>query len=211
MPNDPHADLEDLESELTGADDEADGSDLIASKRMTEAEFEDASVMWESGRYGIAEISSEFGVRKDALRRRFERAGSVKGSRAAVVREAAEAKMMEKALIIADRIDRTKEDHYGWAEAIGKLSMKLIIDQVRGSAPIASVELDIRTLERTMRILQGARSERYIALGINKDVPETDKVPTLEISVLSQDQIEDIQSASMPIQVIVPKLDLNDL
>lgn len=185
------SDDDDIDAEL-----EAETESGGGLKTLSDHDFETACAMWESGQFELREIADQFGVKPLTLKRRFQRNNVERASRAAEGRAEVEREIRERARKAVERIERTREEHYAWAEALGRMAMKLVVDQTKSGQRLAGIESDMRTLERAVKVVSGVRAERYKVLGIDEEDPdEEEKMPILEVSVLDDEDVAQIRQA----------------
>lgn len=162
-------------------------------KHLTPAEWAEAKTLWELGKATLPELSERFGIRPETLSRKFAAEGIVKGAKAKEVESAVKEEALDEATIVMRRIRETKEDHYTWSSVIAKLTMQTIVKAQSAGTAIAATGADLKALNNAMRILAKAREERWVVLGLDKESGDPEELPELMVSVLTPEQIEEIQ------------------
>lgn len=195
-------DIEQLEKELEDAD---KGK---SSKRLTPAEWAQIKLFWERGTHTLSDLSEMFGIRADTIQRRLKQDGVEKGARAHEAAEeaqvAAEEEMARQAVETMRRIQDTKDSHYKWNEAIGKMVMQELVDARGKNQPVGARDANLAALNKAAKTLETVRKERYTLLGLDKEDGDPEEMDELIVSELTPDQIERMRAEmrGMPISEI---------
>lgn len=168
-------------------------------KRMTPAEWGEAVALWESGEFTLQQISKKLSITKSHLSRKFKKEGVKKGDMfeetKAAVEEETKSVSAEHALLLAKRVTETKEEHYQWSVAIGKMAMQVVAKARNDGHAISTASEDLKALNHLINIEQKVRSERYACLGLDKeDFVDGDDLPDLPIQDLTGEEIEEIRN-----------------
>lgn len=166
---------------------------------LSDAEFATARDLYETDAQSLAEIAEKFGVSRQALSQRFKTHGVVKGSRkqATLAEQAAKTAAEEKAAL-ANRFETQRP---GWIEEsriggfkalrfVGQATQKLLAEAARSGKSWASLEDDLKALQRANRILVDNTAGILDVLKADEFMAEED-LPNLEISDLTDQDILD--------------------
>ncbi|MCP1540071.1 hypothetical protein [Methylorubrum extorquens] len=183
----------DPEDDAALGDEDAAGS----ARRLTPAEWAQIVDIWELGTASAAEICSRFSIKPETLMKRIKRAGIRRGSRAHEVKaastEAAKKAVERSAEELTrerkEKIDKAKGEHLLWTETIARQAMALIANAKKEDRPFATEEKNIKTLERTMKILIAARDERFTLLDAHGEVDDKE-LPALTIRDLTDAEVK---------------------
>lgn len=172
------------------------------SKRLSEAEKAKAKAMWEAGTATLEELSVKFGVDKSNLFRLFKKDGVEKNKNVEAVANAAKAaveqQIINDALVHAQRVKETKDEHYRMSNAIGKILFAKIINNEKAGIKHGTIAGDIKALKLTMETLEIIQRQKYITLGINPDeVGDESPLPDLVVQELSVEDIEKIRQENI--------------
>lgn len=195
-------DIEQLEKDLEDAD---KGK---SSKRLTPAEWSQIKLFWERGTHTLADLSDMFGIRADTIQRRLKHDGVEKGARAheaaAEAQAAAEEEMAKQAVETMRRIQDTKDSHYKWNEAIGKMVMQELVEARSERKPVGLRDGNLAALNKAAKTLETIRKERYALLGLDKEDGDPEEMDELIVSELTPDQIERMRAEmrGMPVSDI---------
>ena len=166
--------------------------------RLTPRQWAEAAALWQSGEVTLEDLENRYGASKETFSRKFSAMGVKKGENAAQhaerVREEITRGAIQDAALIAQRVRRTKEDHYEWSTALGRLIMHEIAKAQREKIPLAAIDPTIKTIKRALEGLQIARAERYAVLGLDKDdYVDDEQLPELMIAEMTASEIEQIR------------------
>lgn len=189
-----------------------DRSGYSSGRYLTEVEWADIRRRYELGEASAKELAAEYGVTASALSQHFKKHKIIKGSRkhemtkiattAVEKRAEAEAEELSKfARLRAERIEQTKEHYYLGHTFIDNEILR-ILDKVKKdhattgstSPPRYGDQMEsMKALFQAKRALEIGRKERYAVLDIGI-VSEDDKLPSLEIRDVTDDDIGAIQN-----------------
>ena len=159
----------------------------VSKKRLTPKEWAEATALWESGEVTSKDLSDKFGVSRETFLRRFKKDGIEKGVRAHehadAVREELSKSLSPDQVLTAQRAKETKEQHYNWSAALARMAMNEIAVAARDKVPVASKLPNLKAIEKAAAILEKARNERWIVLGLDKNDDFDDEMPELAIVV----------------------------
>lgn len=184
--------INDLERELEEA-----GSGKKA-KRLTPAEWERLKTLWEYGDHTLVQLSEMFGIRADTIQRRLKEEGVQKGAKAHLAAEKAAAEVEDdlaaQAAETMRRIHQTKDDHYKWSEAIGKMVMQELLNARNERKDVGMKNANLTALGKAAKTLEIIRKERYAILGLDREDGDPDEMDELLVSELLPEQIEALQN-----------------
>lgn len=173
-----------------------------AGKRLTDAEFAEASELYELGTAGLSELSETFGISRQGLSRRFKDAGVKRGSRAheaaAAAGAAAKAAPSPSAAAAIDRfsdkradwIEETRLEGVNALKQVRLLARKIVADNLKAvpTRPMAAVDDDLKAVQRFNKILVDNLQTSLDILRANEHVDEED-LPSLKIEDLTNEEI----------------------
>lgn len=172
---------------------------LEKHQHLTKHQWAQIEALWMAGDVTIKELVARFGKHPDTFVAHFRKYGIKKGSRNAEIKKAAEeatkAKARDDALILSERIKRTKEDHYKMSEAIGKLVFNEVLKAKQNGKEFRSIQSDVRALLTAAEALKKVREERWVTLGLDKDAVDEDTLPELVMSTMTPEQVEALRNA----------------
>lgn len=161
-------------------------------KRMTPAMWSEAGVMWASGEYTLEELSEKFGVAKETLSRRFKRDKVKKGedSVASLIKKSAVDSAATRAKERAERAEERRNQFDTWATSITKLVMKTVATCSKEGKPFATIEGDIKALQRAADAI--GKSFLTVSKALQLDVTEIEdeELPTLVVGQLTSEQVQ---------------------
>jgi len=173
--------------------------------RLTLSDWEQIRSLWELGTATLVQLAEQFGIRSDTIHRRLSKMGAVKGSRAHEISNAIGNGVNDEAALQAmeatKRINETKDDHYRWAEAIGKMTMQELIDAKKAGRVIATADANLGALHKAAKTLETIRLEPIILLGLDKEDGDPDEMPELLISELTPEMIETMQASMRGLEI----------
>lgn len=185
-----------------------------ATKRviLNSAKKAEAIAIWQAGTMTLTELAKKYKVNERTLSRLFEREGVKKNDNEEntkkIVEEAVENTLKKEALIYAERVKATKEDHYKMANTLAKLIFSKIITVEKEGKAASTISGDLKSYNLAVSSLRILREERYATLGIRADdVGEDRPMPDLIVQELT---IEDIREMSKGNMVNEDDLDFDD-
>lgn len=170
--------------------------------RLTPREWAEAAGLWQSGEVTLDQLEERYGVSKEHFSRKFKEMGVKKGEHAAEhaqqVQEAVAKGALADAALIAQRVRRTKEDHYEWSAALGRMIMHEVVTARQNGTPLAVIDPTLKSIKRALEGLKIAREERYSALGLDKgEFIEEDRLPELMVAEMTASDIENARRRQM--------------
>lgn len=167
--------------------------------RLSQAQWREIELLWESGDITLKELSEKYGKSTDTIYAHFKSKGIKRGARAEELRKIADSlakqKAQEESHIISERIRNTKEQHYKMAEAIGKLVFKEVLQVQSSGSKYREIQQDLKSLHVAMETLKKVREERWVVLGLDKDVVDEDSLPELIMSTMTAEQAQALRDA----------------
>lgn len=192
---------------------------VITGKRLTTAEWSEATTLYELGQASLSDLSRRFGISSSALSQYFKNKGITKGSKRSEIEDKVKEAITEKAITEAitfaslrkKRIEETKAQSYQSISMIAALTAKLVSDTARAGKSIATLEDDLKSLKLASSIISQTRYERYKLLDIDLEVDES-TLPVLEIRNLTQKEIEKLRSSDEEDEDFAfPKIEEDDI
>jgi hypothetical protein len=152
---------------------------------------------WETGDYGLAELSDQFGVSPRTIQGHLKEFGSVKGAKAAELAAAVKKEIFKEELgdqdTVTHRAKATRETAYTNAAIVEGLVMaQLALAQkdpdkaFKAATAIRMLSLAAATLERTQAV-------KLRALGLDQQNALPDEMPVLLFRDLGKDELEALQ------------------
>jgi hypothetical protein len=157
-----------------------------------------AEALWKTGEFAtVRALAGHLGVSPTGLG--FLKK-DMKGAGISKVKEAVEAAVVsaaaEDAALLQARAKETKEQHYGMAAALAKLTWGEILRAKREELPYSTIAANVKALDIAMTVLKKAREERFAVLGLDSESVNDDGVmPELVVSELSETQVKDLREA----------------
>ena len=165
-------------------------------KRLTAEEWAKARAAWATGAITADELARSCGCSVRAIQLHMAKHEVAKGSAAAALASAAEARLLADALPseadLATRIRQTREGIYIDASTIQELVMsnvRLAQDPTTALGAVAALralDLAATAIGRTQRL-------RWAALGLDRDSPVSDELPELVIRELTADELTELR------------------
>lgn len=166
--------------------------------RLTPSQWREIEMLWESGEVTLSQLSEKYGKHIDTFVAHFKKNGNQKGSRKEELRkiaqEAAKKQARNEAEVISERIRKTKEEHYKMSEAIAKLTFDEILKVRQSDGQFRSIKQDISALLLAAETLKKVREERWVVLGLDKDVIDEDALPELVMSTMTDEQVQELRN-----------------
>lgn len=174
-----------------------------ASKvRLTPKEKAQAIALWRSGEATLEDLSKRFKKRPETFSRLFKKLSIAKGS---AIAEAA-AKLEEATISHAEaehqeslrRLKAVRDEHFKMSTGLAKLAWAEIVRARQASLPLDTLKDTMATLKIAGDLIGNARKELFEILGaekLEKD-EELDDLPELTVRELTNNEIEQIQTAS---------------
>lgn len=169
-----------------------------AIRHLTASQKAQAIELWRSGEVTLDDLARKFKKNRDTFSNLFKREGVEKGSAKKELERRVQEKVQEDlandAVVLANRIRETKEEHYKMAAGIAKLVWFTITKARQDNKPIASVGYDLKALKVAAETLRITREDRYAVLGISPDDDGEEKpLPDLVVQELTAEDIRKMQ------------------
>ncbi len=168
--------------------------------RLTPERWAEARAAWATGGVTAEDLAARFGCSVRAVQLHMAEHKVAKGSAAAALAAAVEAKVLAEALPseddLAHRIRDTREGTYADAVAIQRLVMGNVAlaqdprTAMGAVAALRALDLAAAAVGRTQRI-------RWLALGIDKALPAAGELPELPIRALTDEEVEAIRAQQL--------------
>lgn len=184
--------------------DEADAPVEAKARRLTEAEYAEAKELYELGQMRLVDLSERFGISRQALSQRFKGDGVVYGTRAQEVQTAVSAGIKGAVASttgqqVAQALERYADKRMEWIEetrlggykALKQadiLAKRVVADAIQNKAPLASVDDDLKAVQRFQKIVAENTITRLDVLRAN-EVIEEDDLPSIRFEDLTDDDI----------------------
>lgn len=171
--------------------------DSRSRKSIPESTWAEAEALYATGDFNLADLEEKFGIRRETLSRRFKKRGIKKGQATVSeqVMEAVAKAAIDDATIIAQRAKESRDESYAWTQILQKMVMKEIADAKRNGKEVMVVGPNVKVLTEAMKLISMGWDTRSKILGLDKEKMESEELPELVISELTQDEIESIRSA----------------
>lgn len=165
--------------------------------RLTGPDWEQAKQMWASGSFSLSDIATRFNTSITSLHRRFKREGIEKGQNAdrfqKAMMQAMENQAIQKAEELAQLAAQFKELHLKGVESLTKRTLLLIQRAAQEGRALATIEDDLKALEKASRILSTNYATAEKILHLNRD-PEVEKeLPELTIVRLTDEDVAELR------------------
>jgi len=177
----------------------AESESARRSRRMTDAQWTDCKLKWASGQYSLPELSKLYGISKNAIWRRLDRAGIKKGQDAGSYENAAKQKALEETgNAAAERDSRirnkaieTEEFLLNAVDGVARAGLNAIVAARKGGLPISVALDDVKTAKEAVGMFKQAVETLQKIRG--EDKVEEDELPHLMVSGLTEQDIQDIR------------------
>ena len=155
--------------------------------RLTPAEWAEAEAKWTSGEYTLSKLEEEYGIRRETFSRHFKKRGLEKGadSIGKMVRESlkSDAELRPKAR--ADKIEERR--------TIGRMAMHEVVTAKKEHKPLASIEDDLKCLQRASNTLAKCFEISSKALCMDRAENDEDEIPNLVFGELTPSQVAQLR------------------
>lgn len=151
--------------------------------------------LYERGEKNLRQLAEQFGVSPQAIQKGLKSRGIERASRLAEVSnevDDAARKERERQIQMANA---TRENYAKWYDAIAKLTMKKVID-ANTNGNMSALNADIITLKNATAILEKARSESWVILGIEELLGENAELPDLNVGEYTEAELEQIREGN---------------
>ena len=172
--------------------------------RLTPAEWAEAEAKWTSGEYTLSKLEEEYGIRRETLSRHFKKRGLEKGADSVgkMVRESLKSDAELRAKARAEKIEDRRTRYDGWAYALGQMVMGEVTTAKREGKPLASIEDDLKSLQRASGTLAKCFEISSKALGMEKEEGGEEDIPNLVFGELTPSQVAQLRKEDDEPEVI---------
>lgn len=169
---------------------------------LNTAKKAEAIALWKAGTATLDELATKFKVHPRTLTRLFEREGVKRGENSEatkkLVEDAVEDSIKKDAVIYAERVRDTKEEHYKMAASLSKLIFSKVIKVEKEGKAASTIAGDVKAYKLAAETLKILREERYATLGIRADDVSEDKpLPDLIVQELTVEDIKEMSKGNM--------------
>lgn len=163
--------------------------------RLTPAEWAEAEAKWTSGEYTLSKLEEEYGIRRETFSRHFKKRGLEKGadSIGKMVRESLKSDAELRAKARADKIEERRTRYDDWAFAIGRMAMHEVVTAKKEHKPLASIEDDLKCLQRASNTLAKCFEISSKALCMDRAENDEDEIPNLVFGELTPSQVAQLR------------------
>lgn len=166
--------------------------------RLTTSQWKRMGMLYELGEATLKELSEKYGPRQEHISRRLKKMGFKRHARvkeqSKKVEKAFEKAIDDDAKLWADRIKKTREEHYEQITTLNRLAITEIALAKQEGRAFATVEPNLKAIQRAVAINKTTREERYSILGLDNE-DESDDLPELTIRDLTEAEVDDIRQA----------------
>lgn len=165
--------------------------------RLTAAQWAEVETLWASGEYTLTQLEEKYGVRRETLSRRFKKKGIAKARDMAgrLVSESLKGDAEIRAREQLDRIEGRRDQYDKWAYTLAGLTMRELAEARREERPLATVEGNIKALQRASVTLHKCFDVASRALNMDKVETTDDDLPALMFGELTDTQVRQLRAA----------------
>ena len=150
----------------------------------------------------MLQLAKRFNISTYTLQKHFKREDVKRG----VSKEKAREVALKQAAIMAEkeakrkadehlkRVEETKSEHYSLSRIITKLAAHELTKAANGSAQLGTLGPNFKALDLAISALKKAREERWVVLGLDKDVIDEDALPELVMSTMTDEQVQELRN-----------------
>lgn len=169
---------------------------MAAQARLTPSDWATIVTLYERGEKNLRELGEQFGVSKQAIQKGLKDRGVEKGSRLdEVAGEVDDAARKAREAQVA-QANATRDNYAKWTDVIAKMTMKAVIDGSANNGSVSNRNADILTLKNAMAIVEKARSESWVILGIEDLLGEGAELPDLNVGEYTEDELDSIRQGN---------------
>lgn len=169
-------------------------------KTLSKLEWAECGALWETGEFTLNSLSDRFGISPQNISIGLKKRGFEKGAASKDATEIAKREVRERVMTaasIAERLTRTREDHYNTMEAIAKATKSELVTAAKNGKSVSSVIENLKSLNVAADVLSKTFQQRLSALGIKEGEYDGDEeMPQLVISEMTADEIMQIREQS---------------
>lgn len=173
--------------------------EVAGARKLSDADFAEATNLYELGQEGLRELADKYGCSRQNLFQRFKNAGVKKGSRTHELTDAAAKSVIEAAKEAAlaatrftarraDLIEETRMQGLAQLKQTRLLAQKVVTDAIKGGHSLASVDEDMKMIQRFSKMLTENLTTSLLILKSDEHVDQED-MPVLRIEDLTNDDI----------------------
>lgn len=167
---------------------------------LTVSQKAEAATLWRMGEVTLQDLSKKFGKRPETFSRLFKEMGIKKGSglqqATQQAQQAAQAKVINDAEVLAARIAKVKEDHIRMSDGLAKIAWAEIVRCRQANLDLAKLKDLMQMLKLAGEVVGRSREELYALLQIEDHDKEKDpdELPDLTVRELTPSEITQLQN-----------------
>ena len=173
------------------------GQDQTPQKRgareVNEHEWGRLIALWEKGGISADDLSDSFNINKNSMLAGIKKRGGVYGRLAAEEARQVAKSSADDFQALIQKANDTKREHYQYARNYALLAHKKVVQAEKGEISYAEADEHIKTLLNATKLSVEARKDRFAVLGLDRDDLVLDELPTLEITEMTNEDIEAIR------------------
>ena len=164
-------------------------------KKITPAQWAEIEVKWKSGEYTLSMLEEEYGMRPESFSRYFKRNGIVKGSDSVgdMIRESLKSDAERRALARAKLSEARRTDFDKMSAFLAQVAFAEITSAKAGGKPLASIEDNLKSLQRASAVLGKCFDVSSRALGLEREEVNSDEIPNLVFGELTPAQVAELK------------------
>ena len=168
---------------------------MPANARLTPSDWATIVTLYERAEKNISELAEQFGVTKQAIQQGLKSRGVSKGSRLDEVSDEVDDAARKAREAQVAQANATRDNYAKWVDVLAKMTMKKLIDASQGGG-VSTVNADILTIKNGMAIIEKARSESWVILGIEDLLGEGAELPDLNVGEYTEDELDKIREGN---------------
>jgi hypothetical protein len=165
--------------------------------RLSPSKWAELRAYWESGDYGLAELSDKYGVSQRAIQTHLKKLGSAKGLKAAEMAVVVRKEVFEEVLghpdALVSRAKETREAAYTNAATVESLVMAQLELAQKDPTQAFKAATALKMLSLAAGVLERVQGVKLRALGLDKESALSDEMPMLIMRDLSKEEIEGLR------------------
>lgn len=187
------------------------------SRSLTPQEKAEAIALWRVGEVTLEELAKKFKKRPETFSRLFKAAGVKKGELSEAhqqqVAQAVETRLLNDAEELANRIAKSKDEHYRMSKGLATLVWSEIVECRKAKKPLSSIKETMQTLNLAANTLGKVRDEIWSILQIERhdERSEDEDLPELTIRELTEEEVTQMSNARAPSEDLEGIEDLGDI
>ena len=171
---------------------EDENKDASGFRKLSVSELATAVELYELGKGTVATIAQQLNVSRQTLSKHFKAEGTIKGSRAHEVAQAAGAAVKATVERFAERraelIEETRISGLAALKQARLIAQKIVVDRLKALLPLGGVDDDLRAAARFNKILIDNLNASLNILRADEHIDEED-LPILTIEDLTNEDI----------------------